>query len=90
MRKPTLSRKLLQESAQKLREDTQAWRDAGNSPAPDYLRAVLGLIYTGDCDGAREFAFAAWPDWKPGLNEFVQDFFSCALPSIHNPRLSLP
>ena len=81
MRKPTLSRKLLQESAQKLREDTQAWRDAGNSPAPDYLRAVLGLIYSGDWEAARKFAFAAWPDWKPGLNAFVQDLFACALPS---------
>jgi hypothetical protein len=81
MRKPKLSRKLLQESAQKLREDTQAWREAGNSPAPDYLRAVLGLIYSGDWEGARMFAFAAWPDWKPGLNAFVQDLFACALPS---------
>ncbi len=81
MRKPKLPREPLQTTAQKMRDDTETWKNAGDSPPADYLRAVMGLVYAGDEDGARQFAFAAWPDWKPGLEKFVSDLYGCALPS---------
>jgi hypothetical protein len=38
------------------------------------------LVYGGDMEGARDFAAAAWPTERPGLNAFLADLFDCALP----------
>ncbi len=81
MHKPSLAPDLLRQMAQKMGKDVKAWKEAGDSPTAEYLKTVMDLIYAGDQAGAREYAAAAWPDWKPGRSDFVNDLYSCALPA---------
>ena len=81
MRKPPLTRDQLDASAEQIRSDNLGWSAAGDLVNPDYVRAVIELVYTGDFAGARVLAFKGWPNGKPGLNKFVKDLYACALPS---------
>jgi|SRR5579871_6746151 len=83
MRKPPLARDVLDRSAEQIRSDTQGWNAAQGWINSDYVRAVIGRIYSGDFAGARVMVFEGWPDWKPGLQKFVEDLYGCALPSSH-------
>jgi hypothetical protein len=81
MRKPKMSAGELQKAAAKMRADSAAWKAEGDSPTAEYLGAVLDMIYAGDLKGAQVYAKAAWPDWKKGRNDFIDDLDQCALPA---------
>jgi hypothetical protein len=80
MRTERMPRETLNEVARRMRSDVSAW-NAGTAPPPDYIKAVLGFVYTGDMEGSRENSAEAWPDWVPDASQFITDLYECALPS---------
>jgi hypothetical protein len=80
MRRPKPGREALQAAARNIRDDGEAWQlQMGFVPA-GYLRPIFDMIYGGDIEGARLFAAAAWPAWKPDFKAFSAELFDCALP----------
>ena len=81
MRKPKRTSGELQQLAAKMRNDAEAWKAEKDSPAAEYLQAVLDLVYSGDLKGAETYAKAAWPAGRPGREDFIDDLNQCALPA---------
>ena len=80
MRRAKMGREALQAAARKIRDDREAWQLPMEFLPGGYLRPIFDMIYSGDMGGARLFAAAAWPAWKPGFKDFSAELFDCALP----------
>jgi hypothetical protein len=80
MRRPKQRQDALTAAALKIQAEREAWQLPMEFLPGAYLRPIFEMIYSGDMEGARFFASAAWPGWKPGFKDFSIDLFNCALP----------
>lgn len=72
MRKPAPSDAALADQAAEIRGKSEAL--AGDAPDPALSAAMLDLIYAGNAGSARALLDDAWPEAKPGKEEFLADF----------------
>jgi hypothetical protein len=72
MRKPPPSDAALADQAAEIRKTYEAL--LGDDLDPALWSAMLDLIYTGNAGSARELLDAAWPEAKPGKDQFLADF----------------
>jgi hypothetical protein len=72
MRKPPPSDAALADQAAGIRKTYEAL--LGDDLDPALWSAMLDLIYTGNAGSARELLGTAWPEAKPGKDQFLVDF----------------
>jgi len=72
MRKPPPSDAALADQAAAIRKTYEAL--APDALDPSLWAAMLDLIYSGNAASARDLLDAAWPEAKPGKEQFLSDF----------------